>query len=151
MSFVSPAPIFCLSIAVNILTNSAGTAANSNYILFNDSTTSIVDIPGCLFNVVSIRLWGVYFCWDRCHTFKFLKISCIHEIKVELGPDWSAWEAMADAAPGMEKLSLRWKDCNLPAARRDAQRPSISVRYTRVGDTFHYGETHPRTVIHITS
>ncbi|KAJ6598399.1 hypothetical protein DFH09DRAFT_1304186 [Mycena vulgaris] len=77
-----------------------------NYILFNDSTTSIVDIPGSLFNVVSIRLRGAYFCWDRCNTFKFLKILCIHEIKAEFGPDWSAWEAMVDAAPGMEKLSL---------------------------------------------
>ncbi|KAJ6579943.1 hypothetical protein DFH09DRAFT_1076848 [Mycena vulgaris] len=121
----------------------------SNYILFNESTTFIMDIPGSLFNVVSIRLWGVYFCWDRCYTFKFLKISCIHEIKAEFGPDWSAWEAMADAALGMEKLSLRWKDCNhLPAGGRLITFPispiwTSSLSETRCSAASYLSSVHP--------
>ncbi|KAJ6520777.1 hypothetical protein DFH09DRAFT_1098196 [Mycena vulgaris] len=82
-----------------------------NFILSSEFTMSMVDIPASLLYVHSIRLRGVWLCWDRCRTFRSLRILCIDNVAAEFAPGWTAWEAMAEAAPEMERLSLRNTGC----------------------------------------
>ncbi|KAJ6548902.1 hypothetical protein B0H19DRAFT_1074707 [Mycena capillaripes] len=71
----------------------------------------MMEIPGGGRHLRSLRLRRIWFGWDIAPTFTSLRVLVIRDVYIQFAPAWSDWEAIADAAPRLQKLCLRNVGC----------------------------------------
>ncbi|KAJ7114869.1 hypothetical protein C8R44DRAFT_740226 [Mycena epipterygia] len=79
--------------------------------MWESNMVARVDVVGDLYLLEALRIRRVCFGWNLAPTFRSLRILVIHDVLGSFAPLWQDWEAIAGAAPNVEKISLRRIGC----------------------------------------